>query len=308
MMTDPNVDRRARVFISCGQNKDSNEVAIAQQIVARLEKLGFDPYIAVQEQTLRGLKENIFGQLARSEYFIFVDFKREKLGGDDVYRGSLFAHQELALASFLDIEVLALQEAGVKQHDGILGFLQANTIPFTDRHRLPSVIADKVKERNWNPNWRNELVLERDPNQFLDVQLRPLDKMARYFYIGVKNRHRDNVARNCYVYLEKAIRLDPRSEIKIPATAMAFTWAGYGLPNAHIPPGATRPFDAFYILHEQPTQLQFSILTTYTGSFPQVNGEGSYELQYVVLADNFAPVRCRVSLNLANLLKSTTLK
>jgi hypothetical protein len=283
-MTDPNVDRRARVFISCGQNKDTNEAAIAQQIVARLEKLGFDPYIAVQEQTLRGLKENIFRQLAESEYFIFVDFKREKLEGDDVYRGSLVAHQELALASFLNIEVLALQEAGVKKHDGILGFLQANTIPFTDRHLLPSVIADKVKERNWNPNWRNELVLERDPNQFLDAQLKPWDKMARFFHIGVKNRHRDKVARDCYVYLEKATRLDPRREINIPATAMMFNWAGYSLPNAHIPPGATRPFDAFWIFHEQPTQLRFPILTTYTGFLPQVNGEGSYELQYVVLA------------------------
>jgi hypothetical protein len=71
---------RARVFISCGQNKESDEVVIASAIRDRLQELGFDPYIAVQEQTLRGLKENIFRQLSECEYFIFVDFRRERLG------------------------------------------------------------------------------------------------------------------------------------------------------------------------------------------------------------------------------------
>jgi hypothetical protein len=57
---------RARVFISCGQSKESDEVQVAAGIAARLEKLGFDPYIAVAEQTLRGLRENIFEQLRTS--------------------------------------------------------------------------------------------------------------------------------------------------------------------------------------------------------------------------------------------------
>lgn len=129
-MTEHGTQRRARVFISCGQNKETNEAMIAGQIRERLEKLGFEPYIAVEEQTLRGLKENIFHQLSSSEYFLFVDFKRDKFENEDVYRGSLFSHQELALASYLNIEVLAFREAGVKTEDGIMRFLQANTIQF----------------------------------------------------------------------------------------------------------------------------------------------------------------------------------
>jgi hypothetical protein len=66
----------ARVFISCGQAKGSNEVSIAKGISGRLERLGFDPYIAVGEQTLTGLTENIFKRLGVSEYFVFVDFLR----------------------------------------------------------------------------------------------------------------------------------------------------------------------------------------------------------------------------------------
>jgi hypothetical protein len=125
----------ARVFISCGQSRESDEIQVANGIAARLEKLGFDPYIAVAEQTLRGLKENIFEQLRKSEYFLFVDFKRELLVSmeSQVCRGSLFSHQELAIASFLNIDVLAFQEKGVKQTDGLLQFLQTNCISFTDK-------------------------------------------------------------------------------------------------------------------------------------------------------------------------------
>jgi hypothetical protein len=161
--------RRARVFISCGQTKDSDELETAHKIHQRLEDLGFDPYIAVDEQTLRGLKENIFPRLQDSEYFVFVDFKREKLAPRShghmgviwshklKHRGSLFSHQELALASFLDIDLLAFQEKGVKQDDGLVRFLQANATVFTDRNLLPNVIADEVQRRKWNPHSRKEL-------------------------------------------------------------------------------------------------------------------------------------------------------
>jgi hypothetical protein len=110
MPKDQQDELRARVFISCGQNKGSGEQELADEIGGRLKGLGFDPYVAVGEQSLRGLKENIFGQLNRSEYFLFVDFKREPLGKTGFHRGSLFSHQELAVASFLEIDVLAFQE------------------------------------------------------------------------------------------------------------------------------------------------------------------------------------------------------
>ena len=59
---------RSRIFISCGQSKESDEIQIAREIGNRLTILGFDPYIAVDVQDLRGLRENIFEQLRTSEY------------------------------------------------------------------------------------------------------------------------------------------------------------------------------------------------------------------------------------------------
>ncbi len=68
---------KARVFISCGQRQD--ELKIVKEIASKLDVLGYDPYIAVEEQTLKGFKENILDHLSKSEYFLFMDFKREKL-------------------------------------------------------------------------------------------------------------------------------------------------------------------------------------------------------------------------------------
>ena len=59
---------KARIFISCGQQKATEEVTIARKIRIKLEKLGFRPYVAVEEQTLRGVKDNIFSRLAESEH------------------------------------------------------------------------------------------------------------------------------------------------------------------------------------------------------------------------------------------------
>jgi hypothetical protein len=305
---------RSRVFISCGQAKDTDELSTANAIAARLEKLGFDPYIAVEEQTLRGLKENIFGQLAKSEYYIFVDFKREKLSTvPKACRGSLFSHQELAIASFLDIPVLAFQERGIKQDDGIIRFLQANAIPFTDRNLLPNVIADRIQQLAWKPNWRNEIVLERDPNQFsktttfvasMDQSVRSLS--TRFFHIDVRNRHASKIATNCYAYLQKMVNL--RTATEIPIKTVECKWAGYMQPNAHILPQQARGFDALWIADDNPTRVNFNVHSDATDYIPRIEGEGRYELTYIVVADNFPAAKKSFILTLNQELELTRLE
>jgi hypothetical protein len=229
--------------------------------------------------------------LEKSEYYIFVDFKRDQLAdiSPPICRGSLFSHQELALASYLDIDVLAFQELGVKKDDGILRLLQANATNFTDRNLLPNVIADKVRERGWDPHSKNDLVLEREPEQFTDA-MRVDNREGppfqdRFFHIDVRNRHRSTIATNCYVYMAKAANLDTSQEI--PLKTVEFKWAGYVQPNAHILPGQVRRFDAFWLAHHLPTTMQFNIYSDATDYIPRIEGEGRYEFRYQVVADNF---------------------
>jgi hypothetical protein len=305
----PHVELRARVFISCGQRKDSEEEKLARKIETRLINLGFEPYVAVGEQSLSGLKENLFRQLDRSEYFVFIDFKRECLDGTDCYRGSLFSHQELAIASYLEIEPLAFQEQGVKQNDGVLGFIQGNAIPFSEREKLPDLVIEHVERRmkdgKWDPRWRNDLVLERSPAECRDIMHAGLEKKHRYFHIDVHNRHRRKIAMNCCAYLEKAISLDSRNEISFKMFELK--WEGYLLPGAHILAGKTRSFDAFCIECDVPAKLEF--YGSYDASYflPRIEGSGRYELTYSVVADNFPAARKSFYLTLSSSLNATTL-
>jgi hypothetical protein len=301
---------RARVFISCGQSKHTNEIQIAHQIKDRLERLGFDAWVAVEEQTVRGLTENIFEQLRKSEYYVFVDFKRERLGASRWHRGSLFSHQEFAIAAFLDIgNVVAFQEMGVKTDDGMLRVLQGNAIQFTDRHTLSRVIADTVRQRRWRPNWRNELVLARKPKEATKTPTQFRDgsiKDAWYFHIEVHNHHREKMATNCNVYLEKAIKL-PNTIIQLKT--VEFKWEGFGFPSVGIAAGKSRAFDAFFIMPSAPTKLCFNVFTDSPAYYPRFpEGPGEYELSYLVTALNFPPARGSFHLSLNSVIGKTRLR
>ena len=296
----------ARVFVSCGQAKGSDEIEIARQIRERLTEEGYEPYIAVEEQTLVALTDNIFTRLRNSEYFVFIDFKRERLEGKADHWGSLFSHQELAIAAFLNVNaVVAFQEVGVKTDDGMLGPLQLNADQFTDRHNLLHVVADTIRQRHWSPNWRNELVLERTPTEFSSAQVdyNGQQLIARFFHISVHNRHREKLATNCSVYLEKAIRLPATN---IPLKTVEFKWAGVQIPSVGIAPAGTREFDAFLILHQDPSQVRFNTFSDsidYIPVFP--TGPAEYELSYAVRSENFSPARGVFKLHLNAQLANT---
>src|SRR5690349_6319273 len=103
---------RARVFISCGQNGD-REQEIAERVRDKLRGLGFCPYLAFEVHSSKALTDGIYAHLRTAEYFLFVDFARELLESGPDRRGSLFSNQELAIASYLELECLYFTEAGI---------------------------------------------------------------------------------------------------------------------------------------------------------------------------------------------------
>jgi hypothetical protein len=220
------------------------------------------------------------------------------------------------LASYLGVDVLAFQEAGVKL-EGLLAFIGGNAILFGDREKLPSEIENEVRRRldtgQWNSQWRNELALEREPARFQDVDVEwktpegaTRRKQKRFFQIVVRNRHRRKAATNCYVYLEKAINLNTSEETTFPAFELK--WEGYRLPYANIPSENTRRFDAFSIFHDSPTHLRFSVMfSDWSGVVPSLQGEGRYDLNYLVLSSDFPPARGSFVLTLAPVVGLTTL-
>lgn len=93
--------RKARVFISCGQRTD-RERTIGLEIDRFFRDKGFETYFAEKVHSPEALTENIFKFLRESEYFVFIDFTREKISKED-FRGSVFVNQEIGISTFLKI-------------------------------------------------------------------------------------------------------------------------------------------------------------------------------------------------------------
>lgn len=298
----------ARVFISCGQSS-AEERNIALAIAARLRDLGFDPYIAVEEQTYRGVVDNIFAQLARSEYMVFVDFKREPIGDSHAtFRGSLFSNQELAIAVFRQMEFICLQEDGVERN-GIASFIQANAIPFSDRRQLARMVVAEATRRSWKPEWHNELSFDDKPPSTLNAIRHDRDhsnntstRNARYWHIHVTNRHHSKPAINCCAYLESVV--NKTTGVRFECPAVEFKWAGSIFPYANIGPKSHRAFDAFYAAKGQLITtgelqlLQFNALTDSSLFVPQISHPGDYEFRYRVIAQNFPTIAASFQVHL----------
>jgi len=299
---------KARVFISCGQRKGSQEEKIALEIYEKLKTLGYDPYLAIEEQTLKGLKENIFPHLDSSEYFIFVDFKREKiiLGDESIgHRGSLFAHQELAVASFLDKRALAFQGEGVKKDDGIMKFIQANCITFHDRQFLPGLVEEGIKNKEWKSNWHDELILLIDNECGTEEETDA--GLVQYYHVAVKNLNPYKSALSCYVFLESV--KDVAADRSISFETVEYKWRGVSFPNVVITSNSSRHFDTFIIQHSNPNVAHSSNFSDGSQHHVQtLTGPGDFELTFKVISDNFRPAIGSFVLHLNNDIKKVTLK
>ncbi len=286
------------------------ELTIAKEIGEKLEELGFEPYISLEQQTLQGVKEAIFSRLENVEYFLFIDFKREQLydeGDSDFlseeYRGSLFSNQELAIATFQGLEVLAFQEKGIKNQDGVLKFIQANCITFSDRKSLPKIVANEVK-KNWNPNWRNNLFFE---NEESDFQVERADwAEGVWFPIKVVNQHKDKIASHCEAYAERIrdIQNDKMTNLEL----IELKWKNTSTADVSIPPKQFRCLCGVHVNAHNPNTVWLGINykiadweklhTNY-----QIRISGDYEIDYVVFSDNFPPSRARFRLHIGKQMK-----
>jgi len=285
---------KAKVFLSCGQNNSSDEPAVAQKIAQSICALGFDCYMAVAAQSLRGLRENIFAQLESADYLVFIDFKREEIRvnrGEPVCRGSLFSHQELAIASFLEVPSLILQERGIKPLDGMLGAMQANAIPFSDRDLLASavagLIAEKLQRGEWRKDARNTLSLEVADPQF-SVARQNVGVLRRFYHIAVRNNHHRKAALSCHAYLDAVLNLST-NELTTPKT-VEFKWAGTPLPGVRIGPTAVREFDVINFVLSSPIMPEFWPLADSPDYYPRMGGPGKYRLSFSVVSLNFGTI------------------
>jgi hypothetical protein len=138
---------------------------------------GFEPYVAIQAQSLTDINSGIIGELKRSDFHVFIDFRRERLIPSSGFvnpfrryphRGSLFTNQELAVAFLLEFDnAIFLRQEGIDT-EGLLRYMGSNAERFETLRDVPVLIEKLVGERHWHTY---EIFAENFPVLRFDVKL-----------------------------------------------------------------------------------------------------------------------------------------
>ena len=284
----------ARVFISCGQRDDKRQIAAA--VAEWFTTQGFRPYVALEVQSIQDVNSGIIGELRRSDYYVFIDFRRERLGlsvRKQEYRGSLFSHQELTIAYALGFEhAIFCREAGVRL-EGVCAFMTSNATPFRDRAVVRALVAEAARRRGWTPEYSRNLVV--GPLRWSEQPVQYGDLCGRFLYIDIGNQRPDVgatgvVARLAAMHLDgKGREPSPNSSpLKVTGQAMAFEQTIW--PQSH---GA---FDLLCVdmNHGPRVYLNNALdVAPRPALFEQV---GTHLLHYEVLAHAFERIRFGVRL------------
>jgi hypothetical protein len=281
------------VFLSSGQSsRDDSNLSERQTVLSvktALEAEGFTVWTAFTKHDAKSLKELIFPQLADSDYFVFLDFKREPLSSDEhaICRGSLFSHQEFGIAAFLDLPIACFHEQGVEELMGIRGAIAANSTPFTDRRQLAATVVQEIrnrlKEGDWSLNSRNQLELSLANDTGVAALWNNQTKVA-YYHINVRNAHHRKAATGCSAYLTEIKEVGSDS---LPHNSAEFKWEGVDSSTVRINPGKSRGFDALLVISASPHVLLIKPFTDASTFIKEFKQSIKLELTFTVSSDQF---------------------
>ena len=277
----------ARVFISCGQRAGEREIA---QVVAQwFSSRGFRPYVALEAQSIQDVNAGIIGELRRSDYYVFIDFRRELLDGTEqpAHRGSLFSHQELAIAYTMDFEhAVFFRESGVRL-EGVAAYTASNSTAFEDRSRVPDLVAEAVQRRGWHAGYSRNLVA--GPLRMPDEHIQYRDLRGRFLYADIQNRRPDVGATGVVARLP-ALRIaggpwqvsPNRSHLKVTGQHLAFEQTIW--PESH---GA---FDLLCVDMERGSRVYLNNALDVSPTPVLLDAVGEHLLEYEVFAHGFERV------------------
>lgn len=285
--------RKARVFISCGQ-KYPKEITIGKSVEEYFAGRNFSTYFAAREHSSEALTGSIFRALRNSEYFVFIDFKRDEIGeknkkSEPLYRGSLFVNQEIAIATFLGLIGVGFFEKSVKR-EGILNYHIYNAEYFEDGTEIIKKLDELTK--GWDPNSVNELDILISDSPLKDLTIR--DNLQRplsdWYFLVIKNNNKHRHAFSVCGYVTRIFNIDTGEELSIPTNELK--WSAIGDISANIMADTSRELVAFYVKHGE-NKIEFSQRDLLTNSprYPLPGlPAGKYLLSYSVISSNFETI------------------
>jgi hypothetical protein len=292
----------AQIFLSCGQ-ADKRERDAAARVREMFNAQGFNVYVAIQAQSIQDVNAGIIRQLERSDYYLFIDFRRERLGSgqDSEARGSLFTHQELALAYRSGFErVLFFQERGTRL-EGLLRYMGANPIVFDSLDQLIEQLLIAFSERGWTTGYSRHLRAIRP--RWSDGVIQYGELIGHFLYIDIENRRPDAAAYDTVARLE-FIRPFTGARYTCPNRSHLKTTGQPGFVQT-IWPQSYGAYDLLMLNYQSPSHLYLNNALDVTPRSPLISNRGQYALEYAVLTRDFPELRFTVELELKEVFDAT---
>lgn len=294
-----------RVFISCGQ-ATPDEVAVATNISSWLHSKGFDPYVAIETQSILDLNSGIIGELKKSDFYLFINFRRDNIGhlGSSFFRGSVFTNQELSIAYAMEFEkCLFINQKGVKR-EGIFQYMVSNTPEFGNLTEVLSILQTAVVTAKWHPSYSRNLAYN---NLHWGKPIGYGDhtgwRNAKVLHIDILNNRPDHGASNAVARLKSLMcnsiksKASDRSHLKCSGSP--------GYSNTIWPKDYVR-FDLLSIDMDNQSNIFLHSAQDIKPRVPIISTQGNYTMLYEVFAESFPPISFSILLNVTGNEATTT--
>ena len=268
-----------------------------------LRALGFDYFIAKDVQSIPEINSGIIRELRDSDCFLFVNFCREKLANGK-FRGSLFSHQEFAIAYALNFEdkILVVNQKDAER-EGLLKYFGCNSEEFSDYSQCVAFVRRAVKRTNWSPDYSRRLQAGRPhvsrgmsyTNPDTEIHL----KKGDMWMLDIHNHRPDIAARETTArlisYKRTGSRVTTQSDIQSPLKASGVPEFSHVIfPCSHV------SFDLLFIgesiYHSGETRVYLNSALDLTPTPSLRITSGIWELTYEFHAIDFPILRVVVEL------------
>ncbi len=194
-------------------------------------------YTSPDVQTILEINTEIIRELKNSDCYLFVNFRREKIGceSDGKCRGSLFSNQELAIAYALEFKrILIINQQGILP-EGMLHLIGVNTEEFVGFDDCCDVVERAIIRAEWKPGYSR--LLRANNLRFSPDWIRYGNLVGHFLYVDIRNDRPDTAALVATARCSE-FALDGRapqpSPIRSPLKATAFPGFSHTIfPESH---------------------------------------------------------------------------
>ncbi len=297
-----------KIFISCGQ-ANLDEVKVANDVSNWLTGEGFHPYVAIETQTILDVNGGIISELKNSDYYLFINFRRNKIIDDNglsFFRGSIFTNQEMGIAYAMGFEKMLFINQKEVRREGIFGYLVSNTPEFENYDEVLPVIQKAIVIDQWKNTYSRNLEIQ---NLHWGSSVSYKDHTGRrnvkVLHIDVFNNRPDTGATNTVCRLRSISRNKIKDESPDKSNLKCSGSQEYSkiiLPNDHI------TFDLLSIDLDKPSNIYLHSALDVNPRVPIITIVGKYELEYEIFAMEYHPITFIVELDFTDKIDKNSAK